>query len=166
MTSRLQLKANDINQTIEFSLDGVPLFCLILLVSWSVYCVFTPSDFFILWHWRWSSALIAVVFTGQILQNASVSPFYKGPALALTAKEIVGRGGWGRSAWVVPWSEFDRAEGGRAVAVYTKGMKSWQQPLIQYGPFNAYPKTIVKCIEARAKALAASKQAAQAAIAQ
>lgn len=148
--SNLVQRATDAEETIEFSLGGWPLGLNLVLLLWSLYSIFHPSNWMILFRWPWLSTFWCLGFLIGILRNVKWSPLYVGPTLKLTNSALSGRGGWGREPWQLTLDQVDRIDRGpNGILVYKKGRHSWDVPYSQPGPFNASCSTIVRCIEAR-----------------
>lgn len=148
--SNLVQRATDTEETIEFSLGGWPLGLNLVLLLWSLYSIFHPSNWMILFRWPWLSTFWCLGFLLGILRNVKWSPLYVGPTLKLTNSALSGRGGWGREPWQLTLDQVDRIDRGpNGIFVYKKGRHSWDVPYSQPGPFNASCSTIVRCIEAR-----------------
>lgn len=132
---------------IEYHLGGWPALLNWALLVFAVACIFAPSNWLPLLHWPVLSAVMAMVLASVILRNSPWSPFYLGPTLSIGPDGITGRGGFTEKPWHVTWLEFERAEWGRSgIFVYRKGMKPWQTPCLQTGPFNCSAAGIVKAI--------------------
>jgi hypothetical protein len=143
-------RATDTDETIEFGLGGWPLGGNFVLLIWSLYSVFHPSNWMILFHWSWLSAFWCFTFLIVILRNVKWSPLYIGPTIKLTNSAISGRGGWAQEPWQLTLDQIDRVDWGRnGIFIYRKGRHTWDVPYRQPGPFNASGSTIVRCIEAR-----------------
>lgn len=143
-------RATDTEDTIEFRLGGWPLGINLVLLLWSLYSIFDPSNWIILFRWPWLSALWCFALLIGILRHMEWSPLYIGSAIILTNSAISGRGGWGRGPWQLNLDQVDRVDEGRnGIFIYEKGRHSWDIPYRQPGPFNASMSTIVRCIEAR-----------------
>jgi hypothetical protein len=93
-------------------------------------------------------AVISVVWMSSLLYRtlkfSRWSPLYVGPTLTLTNSEIIGRGSLAYEKWRISWNDVERIEWRSNIRtsgpllIYRKGMKTWEEPYCQYGPFPIF----------------------------
>lgn len=122
------------DEAVELSLSGRGLVLHAALFLGALYFVAYPSDYFILFHWRWLSGIWAALVLVSLLRHVPWSPFYIGPTLTLTSSHISGPGGWGHSSWTVTWDEIEKIDWGRyGLFIYKKGRRNGEGPILQVG---------------------------------
>ena len=150
MSNSLIERARNPDETIEIGLGRWPLALLVIPLAYSIYALWHPSTFLPFFHWWWSSALVLLAILMLILRNVSWSPFYRGPTVVISPNEVRGRGGMGHAPWRVSLEAVERADWGRnGLFVYVKGMKSYDVPYMQVGPFSTSVRTVARCINER-----------------
>jgi hypothetical protein len=144
------------NDTVEIGLTDRGLVFNAILFLGALYFAAYPSNYLILFHWRWLSGIWAILVLVYVMRHASWSPFYSGPTLTLTSLSISGPGGWGHPSWEVTWDEVEKIDWGRnGLCIYKKGRKSWEGPILQVGIGG---RALVRRLNERLGAYIANKQ--------
>jgi len=124
----------DPDETVVPAFEGRALIPAVLLLAALAYFEVHPSNWLVLFHWRWLTAIQIAFVVFACLRALRWSPIYAGPTIVFGTEDVAGRGEWSQAPWRVRWDEIDHFESGRgALKIFRKGTPSWQSPILQRG---------------------------------
>jgi hypothetical protein len=124
----------DPDETVVPAFEGLALIPALAFLAALAYFEIRPSNWIVLFHWRWLTAIQIGFVIYACLRAFRWSPIYAGPTIVIRPEDLAGRGGWDQAPWRLRWDEIDHFESGRgALKIFRKGLPNWHGPILQRG---------------------------------